>query len=134
MNEERWGKIEQLYHSALEQEPGRRGAFLAAACEGDEDLQRKVESLLARSGATEALADRSAWEAVAGQPETRTDLTPGARLGPYQILGPLGEGGMGKVYRALDTRLERPVAIKFSTEQFSTRFEREARAIAALNH
>src|SRR6202049_3137364 len=134
MNPERWRKIEQLYQSALDQQPGRRVAFLTAACEGDQDLQRKVESLLAGSDATDASADRSAREAVAGQPETRTDLTPGARLGPYRILGPLGEGGMGKVYRALDTRLERPVAIKFSTEQFSPRFEREARAIAALNH
>src|ERR1700680_2448465 len=134
MNPERWRKIEQLYQSALDQQPGRRVAFLTAACEGDQDLQRKVESLLAGSDATDASADRSAREAVAGQPETRTDLTPGARLGPYRILGPLGEGGMGKVYRGLDTRLGRPVAIKFSAEQFSTRFEREARAIGALNH
>jgi serine/threonine protein kinase len=58
----------------------------------------------------------------------------GARLGPYEIVGPLGEGGMGKVYRARDTRLDRPVAIKISAEQFSSRFEREARAISALNH
>ena len=61
-------------------------------------------------------------------------LAPGARLGPYQILGLLGEGGMGKVYRGLDTRLDRAVAIKISDEQFSNRFEREARAISALNH
>ena len=134
MNEERWRKIEQLYHSALKQEPDRRGAFLAAACGDDGDLRRGVEALLAQSGATDALVDPSAQQAVAGQPETRTDLTPGARLGPYQILGPLGEGGMGKVYRGLDTRLGRPVAIKFSAEEFSARFEREARAIAALNH
>src|ERR1700681_2713516 len=62
------------------------------------------------------------------------DLTPGARLGPYQILGPLGEGGMGKVYRGLDTRLDRAVAVKIAAEQFSKHFEREARAISALNH
>jgi serine/threonine protein kinase len=55
-------------------------------------------------------------------------------LGPYRIVGPLGEGGMGKVYRARDTRLDRDVAIKVSTERFSQRFEREARAISALNH
>src|ERR1700680_1519467 len=134
MNPERWRKIEQLYQSALDQQPGRRVAFLTAACEGDQDLQRKVESLLAGSDATDASADRSAREAVAGQPETRTDLTPGTRLGPYQILGPLGEGGMGKVYRGLDTRLNRAVAIKISAEPFSQRFEREAQAISMLNH
>src|SRR4051794_9246477 len=66
--------------------------------------------------------------------ETRTVLAPGARLGPYQIVSPLGEGGMGQVYRAVDTRLGRIVAIKLSAEEFSKRFEREARTISALNH
>ena len=58
----------------------------------------------------------------------------GTKLGPYEILEPLGAGGMGEVYRARDTRLNRLVAIKISRTQFSDRFEREARAIAALNH
>ena len=61
-------------------------------------------------------------------------LAPGTRLGPYQILGLLGEGGMGKVYRGLDTRLRRSVAIKVSAEQFGKRFAQEALAISALNH
>src|SRR5437867_530593 len=58
----------------------------------------------------------------------------GDRLGPYEIVAPIGAGGMGEVYRARDTRLDRVVAIKVSREQFSERFEREARAVAALNH
>jgi Flp pilus assembly protein TadD len=61
-------------------------------------------------------------------------LAAGDRLGPYEILAPLGAGGMGEVYRARDTRLHREVAIKVSKDQFSERFEREARAVAALNH
>jgi Tol biopolymer transport system component/predicted Ser/Thr protein kinase len=61
-------------------------------------------------------------------------LNRGTRLGSYEILEPLGAGGMGEVYRARDTRLGRDVAIKVSKEQFSDRFEREARAVAALNH
>ena len=61
-------------------------------------------------------------------------MTPGTRLGPYEIVGTLGSGGMGEVYRARDSRLGRDVAIKRSAERFSDRFEREARAIAALNH
>src|SRR4029434_8793203 len=61
-------------------------------------------------------------------------LHAGARLGPYEILAPLGQGGMGEVYRARDTRLGRDVAIKIAAEAFSERFEREARAISALNH
>jgi serine/threonine protein kinase len=61
-------------------------------------------------------------------------LSAGDRLGPYEILAPLGAGGMGEVYRARDARLNRDVAIKVSNAQFSERFEREAKAIAALNH
>src|SRR6202045_705847 len=61
-------------------------------------------------------------------------LSIGDKLGPYEILEPIGKGGMGEVYRARDTRLNREVAVKVSAERFSERFEREARAIAALNH
>jgi len=61
-------------------------------------------------------------------------LTPGARLGPYEILARIGAGGMGEVWKARDTRLDRMVAIKKSAAQFSERFEREAHAVAALNH
>src|SRR5277367_6666090 len=61
-------------------------------------------------------------------------LAAGDKLGPYEILAPIGAGGMGEVYRARDTRLKREVAIKVSQERFSDRFEREARAVAALNH
>src|SRR5208283_4601880 len=61
-------------------------------------------------------------------------LSPGDRLGPYEIASRLGVGGMGEVWKARDPRLNRDVAIKFSAHQFTDRFEREARAIAALNH
>src|SRR5690242_97832 len=61
-------------------------------------------------------------------------LSTGTRLGPYEILAAIGGGGMGEVYKARDPRLDRTVAIKVSQEKFSARFEREARAVAALNH
>src|ERR1700719_3322936 len=61
-------------------------------------------------------------------------LSVGDKLGPFEILAAIGAGGMGEVYRARDTRLNRDVAIKVSAKQFSERFEREAKAIAALNH
>src|SRR5882757_2044505 len=61
-------------------------------------------------------------------------LSSGTRVGPYEILSPIGKGGMGEVFKARDTRLDRTVAIKISAAQFTARFEREARAIAALNH
>jgi eukaryotic-like serine/threonine-protein kinase len=61
-------------------------------------------------------------------------LSAGDRLGPYEILAPVGAGGMGEVHKARDTRLDHTVAIKVCKEQFSQRFEQEARAIATLNH
>src|ERR1700688_2532704 len=61
-------------------------------------------------------------------------LAPGTRLGPYEILAPIGSGGMGEGYKARDTRLDRIVSVKVSKDQFSARFEQEARAVAALNH
>ena len=119
MTPERWQKIEQLYHTALEREPGGRSAFLDQACQGDVELRREVEALLAQGDAGDS---------------TVTMLTPGAQLGPYQIEAAIGAGGMGSVYRAVDTRLGRKVAIKICDQQFSGRFEREARAISSLNH
>src|SRR5579863_9023331 len=62
------------------------------------------------------------------------EFEPGAKLGPYEIVSAIGKGGMGEVWKARDPRLNRDVAIKVSAQQFSDRFEREARAIAALNH
>src|SRR5579872_5016109 len=134
MDSERWQRVEQLFHSALERAPNDRKAFLANACDRDADLQQHVEILLAQSGPTEALLDKRAWRAATDLTYNRAILETGVRLGPYEIAGLLGHGGMGTVYRATDTRLDRAVAIKVSAEQFSTRFEREARAVSALNH
>ena len=63
-----------------------------------------------------------------------SSLAPGEKLGPYEILSPLGEGCMGQVWKARDTRLDRIVALKVSKREFTERFEREARAISVLNH
>jgi serine/threonine protein kinase len=135
MKSERWLKIEQLYHLALSQEPMRRDGFLAEACEGDADLRREVESLLAQTGSSGALVDHSAWAGVvSASATTQTIVKSGDTLGPYRILGLLGTGGMSEVHLAVDNRLERKIAIKVCQEQFSARFEREARAISALNH
>ncbi|HUS05115.1 MAG TPA: serine/threonine-protein kinase [Bryobacteraceae bacterium] len=133
MKTERRRQIEQLYRAALQQEEEQRESFLATACRDDEELHRQVANLLTQSGLTLALVDQSAREETEGH-ETPTVLEAGTKLGPYHIVGPLGEGGMGKVYRAVDTRLGRAVAIKISAEEFSKRFEREARTISALNH
>jgi len=134
VNPERWQQIEQLYSSALKQEPDQRETFLSDACQGDSELRRQVEKLLAQ--ASEAPNYSTATLQQAGAPKVAAGSPPGAgqQLGPYRIEALLGAGGMGQVYRAVDTRLGRKVAIKISVEQFSGRFEREARAISALNH
>jgi tetratricopeptide (TPR) repeat protein/predicted Ser/Thr protein kinase len=122
---DRWQQIEALYHAALER---GRGVLDGA----DPELRREVESLLAEAPTGLGLLDQPA-AALLAQVAT-IELKSGARLGPYQIEALVGEGGMGKVYRARDTRLGRSVAIKTSNARFSERFEREARAVAALNH
>jgi len=87
-----------------------------------------------RTARTNGLVAQPIWEVLASSTGPLDPLAVGTKLGPYKIVGAIGEGGMGKVYRAIDTRLDRAVAIKVSAEQFSARFEREAQAISALNH
>lgn len=133
MSSERWRQIERIYHLALQQDPLRLDGFLNEACQGDADLRREVERRIGDRGSTEALTDRTGWTAADALP-TQIALKPGEMLGPYKILSLLGTGGMGRVHVAEDTRLGRKVAVKISLERFSGRFEREARAISALNH
>jgi eukaryotic-like serine/threonine-protein kinase len=132
---ERWRRIEELYHAARERAPADRAAFLDDACANDPDLRREVESLLAEDASRECMLDRPA----APFPPDDSQLSGkkrsnGSQLGPYLIESSIGKGGMGEVWKARDTRLNRTVAIKRSAQQFSDRFEREARAVAALNH
>src|SRR5260370_32180665 len=132
MSPERLRQIEELYHSAREREPGERAAFLAQACRGDEELRQEVEQLLAPNSSRDNILDSPAADLLASS--TVAQLTTGTQIGPYKIEAALGAGGMGEVYRAVDTRLKRTGAIKVAKENFGERFEREARAIAALNH
>ncbi len=131
MTPERFRQIEELYHAAREGTADARAALMAQA---DPELRREVESLLIEPAGGEFL-DRPAIRNAPHLLEDSTlGLASGARLGPYRIESKLGEGGMGKVFRAIDTRLGRAVAIKTTREQFNARFAREARAISSLNH
>jgi serine/threonine protein kinase/sugar lactone lactonase YvrE len=131
-----WTKVEELFHAALERPPAERKAFLREACGGDEELRREVGSLLAQ----ERDAERLMEEPAAGAATQKLAVTRGTRLGPYEVTGLIGAGGMGEVYRARDTRLGREVAVKVLPADFASdperlrRFEREARAVASLNH
>src|ERR1035438_1904021 len=121
MTPDRLRQIAELYHSVRESPADRRPALLAQA---DPELRSEVESLLARQDESLPTLD----------PATMTLMPSGTRLGPYQVESKLGEGGMGEVFRAVDTRLGRGVAIKVVDQRFIVRFEREARAISSLNH
>lgn len=135
MESGRWREIEDLFHAAIEQPVEQRALFLKRASV-DAAVVREVESLLARDGSADGLIDRPAWEGASALFENQSDaaLMPGKELGPYRIIRVLGAGSMGTVYEALDTRLNRSVAIKVAGSRFSERFEHEAHAIAALNH
>ena len=132
MKPEQWQQAREVLADALELKPEDRPAFLDRACSSDESLRREVERLLSYSDeARSGFLQSSAF---------RIGLTPGAKLGEYEIVRLLGSGGMGEVYQARDTRLGREVAIKVLPSVLShdhdrlRRFEQEARAAAALNH
>src|SRR5215471_17483731 len=137
MTPERLEQIQELYLSARDRDPDTRAAFLANNCGGDEELRREVESLLAQ-GSGEVMG-RPAME-VAGELLASGHLSPGSQIGAYRIESQLGEGGMGAVYRARDTKLGREVALKFLSPRlardadYMARFEREAKVLASLNH
>jgi eukaryotic-like serine/threonine-protein kinase len=132
MTPERFQQIEELFHAACEKTPEERAALLAQT---DPDLRDEIETLLAQRTAEE-FHDRPGIHRSRQLPEDVSSTEPavGTNLGPYRIELKIGEGGMGEVFRAVDTRLGRAVAIKTTREQFSARFEREARAISSLNH
>src|SRR6266481_3483308 len=133
MNPERWREVETMYQATMDREPEVRSAYLVEACRGDEDLRRDVESLI-ELNAVPVLVDDPAWQSFGELLDNDLSVAIGSQLGPYRIEGVLGAGGMGHVYSARDTRLDRLVALKISNEEFNERFGREARAVAALNH
>ncbi len=121
MTPDRLRQIAELYQTVRESPTSLRAALLAQA---DPELRSEVESLLARQDESLPTLD----------PLAVTAMQWSARLGPYQVETKLGAGGMGEVFRAVDTRLGRAVAIKVVDQQFIARFQREARAISSLNH
>jgi serine/threonine protein kinase len=139
MTPERWQQASRIFEAALEREPGARPAFLGHACGDDEELRHEVESLLANEG-TSALIDSSIRDLADDLLPGDVGLATGAQVGSCRIEGVLGAGGMGQVYRARDTKLNRDVALKVLPDVFTddperlALFTREAHMLASLNH
>ncbi|MBP1597417.1 MAG: pknH 1 [Acidobacteria bacterium] len=141
MNPERWQQLKDLFYQAAEQDPARRAEFLSRACAGDPALREEVESLLAAHDGSDTFLEQPAREAPA-EPvlETADESLSGQKLGPYSVIRKIGQGGMGVVYLAEDTRLKRQVAIKALPPGHTRnldhreRLKREARIAATLSH
>jgi serine/threonine protein kinase len=122
MDPERWQQVTEIFHAALARDSGQRAAFVAEACGTDASLRADVDALLA--GDARARAGDDPFQAPAPA------VASGTTLGPYRIESAIGAGGMGEVYKARDTRLNRSVAIKVLPSAFANepelrqRFER----------
>jgi len=138
---DRWLRIKEIFQSARELKPEERSDFLDRACGDDKSLREEVEALLTADASNKDFLEAPAYELIAPLiPPEEIEFSAGQQIGPYTIKSRLGSGGMGQIYLAKDSRLNRDVALKFISPQFASdparvrRFEQEALAASALNH
>nr|MDQ2659604.1 protein kinase [Verrucomicrobiota bacterium] len=140
MSPERWQRVEAVFESALLRPANERTHFLREACADDADLRREVGAMLGADQRAEGEFEKMAGSVAAEWASAERHNRIGETIGHYRILEPLGAGGMGEVFLARDTTLDRKVALKLLPQQFTKdrdrlrRFEQEARAASALNH
>src|SRR5262249_36583765 len=139
MSDDRWERVADLYQAAQERAPEERSSFVKQGAAGDSDVLREIESLLAQDGKSVPI-DEHIGAAARSLLADNPGVQPGSFIGPYRIDSLLGVGGMGEVYRARDTKLNRDVAVKILQAAFANdpdrlaRFKREGQVLASLNH
>ncbi len=138
---DRWPRIKEIFHSALDHAPAERSVFLNQVCGNDAALREEVETLLIADAETENFLTQPAYEFAAGMlADGPSEFSAGQEVGQYEIECFLSSGGMGQIYEAHDTKLGRKIALKFISPEYAKdphrvkRFEQEARAASALNH
>ncbi len=140
MDSERWQKVKGIFDAVVELAPPEREKFLARSCGDDDGLRRDVEKLLASSDEAESFMESPAAQEFVSLIIEPKNLAAGTSFGHYEIVKQIGAGGMGEVYLAKDTKLDRKVAVKILNEKFAAhesnlqRFIQEAKAASALNH
>ncbi|MCE5310964.1 MAG: hypothetical protein LLG20_25255 [Acidobacteriales bacterium] len=130
MTPERWERIERIYQEAAARPAAERALFLDQACAGDSELRAEVERMLSCGSESGGFLESPAVEVAAqALAEGTGALSPGNRLGPYEIVSLAGVGGMGEVWKARDMRLKRFVALKILPREFTADTERKQRLI-----
>ena len=140
MTSEQWKEVDKLYQAAIDLQPSERTRFVADV-RVDDEVRREVQSLLAHRGGDDGVLDRVALDLAADRVTGNQSAgLAGRTIGHYEVLSLIGKGGMGEVYRARDTRLDRTIALKLlvstrsGDSQSHSRFLREARLAATLDH
>src|SRR6266705_1203749 len=140
MPDRHWENLKEIFHAAVALAPAERHTYLDHACDGNASLRQAVESLIKSHEETSNFVDTPAYQAAAEMLVDGVELKAGKNIAHYRIMRLIGEGGMGRVYLAEDTKLHRRVSLKFLSTNFTQdherlgRFEQEARAASALNH
>src|SRR5262245_16721123 len=133
----RWDDMSRIYHAALACHGDQREAFLAEQCAGDETLLRDLRSLLANEAAVQSFLESGVF--VPAETDEDPEALVGRVIGPYHVQAVVGTGGMGVVYKAVDTRFQRAVAVKLlsatrTSPSARRRFQREAQTVSRLSH